>query len=41
MLSSLNEKEAVKFYTEKLRFTFHSSWDGYLIFSREGVAVHH
>ena len=40
ILASLNEEETVKFYTEKLGFTFHSSWEGYLIFSRDGVDVH-
>lgn len=40
MLASLNEDETVKFYTEKLGFTFHSNWDGYLIFSRDGVYIH-
>lgn len=41
ILVSLNEDETVKFYTEKLGFIFHSSWDGYLIFSRNGVNIHH
>jgi len=40
MLVSLNEDETVKFYTEKLGFIFHSSWEGYLIFSRDGVFIH-
>jgi len=40
ILASLNEAETVKFYTEKLGFTFHDSWDGYLIFSRDGVNIH-
>jgi catechol 2,3-dioxygenase-like lactoylglutathione lyase family enzyme len=40
ILASLNGEETVKFYTEKLGFTFHSSWDGYLIFSRDGVNIH-
>ncbi|KIO74622.1 hypothetical protein TH53_25375 [Pedobacter lusitanus] len=40
ILASLNEEETVKFYTEKLGFTFHASWDGYLIFSRDGVNIH-
>ncbi len=40
ILASLNEEETVKFYTEKLAFIFHSSWDGYLIFSRNGVHIH-
>ncbi|GAA4334649.1 hypothetical protein GCM10023149_42140 [Mucilaginibacter gynuensis] len=40
ILASLNEDETVKFYTEVLGFTFHSGWEGYLIFSREGVQIH-
>ena len=40
ILASLNTDQTVKFYTEKLGFTFHSDWDGYLIFSREGVHLH-
>lgn len=40
ILASLNEQETVDFYTRILGFTFHSSWDGYLIFSRDGVNVH-
>ncbi|GAB3920336.1 bleomycin resistance protein [Mucilaginibacter myungsuensis] len=40
ILASLNEEETIKFYTEKLGFTFHSAWDGYLIFSRDGVNIH-
>lgn len=40
ILASLNEEETVKFYTEKLGFTFHDSWDGYLIFSRDNINIH-
>lgn len=40
ILASLNTKETVKFYTEKLGFTFHSEWDGYLIFSRDCMHLH-
>jgi len=40
ILASLNTEETVKFYTEKLGFTFHSDWDGYLIFSRDGMDLH-
>lgn len=40
MLASLDEEASVKFYTETLGFTFHSAWDGYLIFSRDGVFIH-
>jgi catechol 2,3-dioxygenase-like lactoylglutathione lyase family enzyme len=40
ILASLDEKKTIKFYKEKLGFTFHSSWDGYLIFSRDGINIH-
>ena len=40
ILASLNEQETVKFYTEKLGFTFHSSWEGYLILSKDKVFIH-
>jgi len=30
LLASLSEEETVKFYIEKLGFTFHSSWKGIL-----------
>jgi catechol 2,3-dioxygenase-like lactoylglutathione lyase family enzyme len=40
ILASLNEEETVKFYTEKLGFTFHSSWEGYLILSRDKINLH-
>lgn len=40
ILASLNEDETVKFYTETLGFTFHSSWEGYLILSRDEVHIH-
>lgn len=40
ILASLNQEDTVKFYTEKLGFTFHSSWEGYLIFSRNKVQLH-
>jgi len=40
ILASLNEQETINFYTEKLGFVFHSSWDGYLIFSRDGMHLH-
>jgi len=39
-LAFLNTEETVKFYTEKLGFTFHADWDGYLIFSKDGVFIH-
>jgi catechol 2,3-dioxygenase-like lactoylglutathione lyase family enzyme len=40
VLASLNEEESIKFYTEKLGFTFHSSWEGYLILSKDKVYLH-
>lgn len=40
ILAYNNQEETIAFYTEKLGFTFHSEWDGYLIFSKEQVAIH-
>jgi catechol 2,3-dioxygenase-like lactoylglutathione lyase family enzyme len=40
ILASLNEEETVKFYTEKLGFTLNSSWDGYLLFTRDEIEIH-
>jgi catechol 2,3-dioxygenase-like lactoylglutathione lyase family enzyme len=40
VLASLNSAETVEFYTNKLGFTFHADWEGYLIFSRDGVFIH-
>lgn len=40
ILASLNEDETVKFYTEKLGFTFYSSWEGYLILGRDKIILH-
>lgn len=40
VLASLNEEETVKFYTEKLGFTFNTSWDGYLIMHRDDLFIH-
>lgn len=40
ILASLNTEETIKFFTEKLGFTFHSEWDGYLIFSRDCIMLH-
>jgi len=40
ILASLNAQETIDFYTQKLGFTFHSNWDGYLIFSREDINLH-
>jgi catechol 2,3-dioxygenase-like lactoylglutathione lyase family enzyme len=40
ILASLDDEATIKFYTEKLGFTFHSNWEGYLIFSKDGVQLH-
>ena len=40
ILASLNEAETVAFYQDKLGFTFRSSWDGYLVFTRDEVSIH-
>ena len=40
ILASLNEKETISFYTEKLGFTFHSSWEGYIILGRDKINLH-
>src|SRR5579872_5039705 len=40
ILASLNEAETMAFYTQKLGFAFHSSHNGYLIFTRDGINVH-
>ncbi|WP_410221966.1 bleomycin resistance protein [Pedobacter sp.] len=40
ILASLNTNETIVFYTEKLGFTFHSNWEGYLIFSKDNVQIH-
>jgi hypothetical protein len=40
ILASLGEDKTVKFYTEKLSFAFQSSWEGYLILSRDEINLH-
>lgn len=40
ILASLNTAETIRFYTETLGFTFHSDWDGYLIFSKDEIMLH-
>ena len=40
ILASLNAEETIKFYTQKLGFTFHNNWDGYLIFSKDEIEIH-
>lgn len=40
ILASLHTEETKAFYTEKMGFTFHSEWDGYLIFSKDNIQIH-
>lgn len=40
VLASLHEAETIQFYTEKLGFSFRSVYQGYLIFSRDGLNLH-
>ena len=40
ILASLNEEESIKFFTEKPGFLFHSSWESYLILSKDKVYIH-
>lgn len=40
ILASLNADKTIAFYTEKLGFTFHSNWDGYVIFSKDEINIH-
>jgi catechol 2,3-dioxygenase-like lactoylglutathione lyase family enzyme len=40
ILASLNAEETIKFYTEKMGFSLQANWNGYLIFDRDGVAIH-
>ncbi|TCD27477.1 VOC family protein [Pedobacter psychrodurus] len=40
ILASLNAEETIKFYTEKLGFTFHNNWDGYIILSKDEISIH-
>jgi len=40
ILALLNAEETIRFYTEKLGFTFISNWDGYVIFSRDDISIH-
>ena len=40
ILASLNSAETIDFYTNKLGFTFHADWDGYLIFSKDDISLH-
>ena len=40
ILASLNADATIAFYTEKLGFTFHNNWDGYLIFSKDDIGIH-
>ena len=36
----LDKQETIAFYTNMLGFTFHSEWEGYLIFSLDAVELH-
>ncbi len=40
ILASLNAKETIEFYTEKLAFSLIANWDGYLIFSKDKIQIH-
>ncbi|MEO6149567.1 MAG: VOC family protein [Mucilaginibacter sp.] len=40
ILASLNAEETIRFYTEKMGFTFIANWDGYVIFERDNIAIH-
>lgn len=40
VLPSFNEAETIKFYTEKLGFTYRTNHQGYLIFNRDGINIH-
>lgn len=40
ILASLNADDTIRFYQDKLGFTFHSNWDGYLIFSKDDISIH-
>lgn len=40
ILASVNKRRTIAFYTEKLDFTLHADWDGYLIFNKEHISLH-
>jgi hypothetical protein len=40
ILASLNAEETIKFYTEKLGFTFQNNWDGYIILKKDNIGLH-
>jgi len=40
VLASLDAEATIEFYTEKLGFTFHNNWDGYIILSRDEISLH-
>ena len=40
ILASINAEETIKFYTEKLGFTFFSNWEGYLMFGLDQIEIH-
>jgi uncharacterized glyoxalase superfamily protein PhnB len=41
VLASLNADETIAFYTQKLGFILDANWDGYLIFHRDNIIIHH
>lgn len=40
ILAYIDTSETIHFYVHKLGFTFHSDWDGYLIFSKDNIQIH-
>ena len=40
ILASLNAEETIRFYTEKLDFTFQNNWDGYIILKKDNINLH-
>jgi len=40
ILAYLNKEDTIDFYTTKLGFTFESEFEGYLIFSKDKIALH-
>lgn len=41
ILASLNAEETIAYFTEKMGFKLDANWDGYLIFSRDDIGIHH
>ncbi len=40
ILAYLNDKETIAFYTQKLGFTSHGNWEGYLMFTKDEIELH-